>query len=68
MSVLPTTAPAKVIVLGQTASTIQSSFNLPALQGTAGFIKKGKVDKAAGTVKDKVGDAADAAKDVVGKD
>jgi uncharacterized protein YjbJ (UPF0337 family) len=30
--------------------------------------REGKVDQAAGTVKDKVGDAADAAKDVVGKD
>jgi uncharacterized protein YjbJ (UPF0337 family) len=29
---------------------------------------EGKVDQAAGTVKDKVGDAADKAKDVVGKD
>jgi uncharacterized protein YjbJ (UPF0337 family) len=29
---------------------------------------EGKVDRAAGTVKDKVGDAADKAKDVVGKD
>ena len=30
--------------------------------------REGKVDQAAGTVKDKVGDAADKAKDVVGKD
>jgi uncharacterized protein YjbJ (UPF0337 family) len=29
---------------------------------------EGKVDRAAGTVKDKVGDAADKAKDIVGKD
>jgi uncharacterized protein YjbJ (UPF0337 family) len=29
---------------------------------------EGKVDKATGTVKDKVGDASDAAKDVVNKD
>jgi uncharacterized protein YjbJ (UPF0337 family) len=29
---------------------------------------EGKVDRATGTVKDKVGDAADKAKDVVGKD
>jgi uncharacterized protein YjbJ (UPF0337 family) len=29
---------------------------------------EGKVDRASGTVKDKVGDAADKAKDVVGKD
>jgi len=29
---------------------------------------EGKVDRASGAVKDKVGDAADKAKDVVGKD
>jgi uncharacterized protein YjbJ (UPF0337 family) len=29
---------------------------------------EGKVDRASGTVKDKVGDAADKAKDVVGQD
>jgi uncharacterized protein YjbJ (UPF0337 family) len=29
---------------------------------------EGKVDKATGTVKDKVGDAGDKAKDVVGRD
>ena len=29
---------------------------------------EGKVDKASGTVKDKVGDAADKAKDLLGKD
>jgi uncharacterized protein YjbJ (UPF0337 family) len=30
--------------------------------------REGKVDRATGTVKDKVGDASDKAKDVVGKD
>jgi len=38
------------------------------LTGDKDLENEGKVDKAAGTVKDKVGDAADAAKDVVGKD
>lgn len=30
--------------------------------------REGKIDRAAGTVKEKIGDAANAAKDVVGKD
>ena len=38
------------------------------LTGDDKLKNEGKVDKAAGAVKDKVGDAADAAKDVVGKD
>ena len=38
------------------------------LTGDKGLQNEGKVDQAAGTVKDKVGDAADKAKDVVNKD
>jgi uncharacterized protein YjbJ (UPF0337 family) len=38
------------------------------LTGDDELKNEGKVDRAAGGVKDKVGDAADAAKDVVGKD
>ena len=38
------------------------------LTGDQDLKNEGKVDRAAGTVKDKVGDAADKAKDVVGKD
>ena len=38
------------------------------LTGDRDLKNEGKVDQASGTVKDKVGDAADAAKGVVGKD
>lgn len=38
------------------------------LTGDDELKNEGKVDQAAGSVKDKVGDVADAAKDVVGKD
>ena len=38
------------------------------LTGDKSLKNEGKVDKASGAVKDKVGDAADKAKDVVGKD
>ena len=38
------------------------------LTGDKDLQREGKVDQAAGTAKDKVGDAADAVKDVVGKD
>ena len=38
------------------------------LTGDKDLQREGKVDQAAGTVKDKVGDAADAAKDAVTKD
>lgn len=38
------------------------------LTGDDELKNEGKVDKASGTVKDKAGDAADKAKDVVGKD
>ena len=38
------------------------------LTGDDGLKREGKVDQAAGTVKDKVGDAADKAKDVVSGD
>jgi uncharacterized protein YjbJ (UPF0337 family) len=38
------------------------------LTGDDGLKNEGKVDRASGTVKDKVGDAADKAKDVVNKD
>ena len=38
------------------------------LTGDQSLKNEGKVDKATGTVKDKVGDAADAAKDVVNPD
>ena len=38
------------------------------LTGDKDLQREGKVDQAAGTAKDKVGDAADAGKDVVGKD
>ena len=38
------------------------------LTGDRDLKNEGKVDRASGTVKDKVGDAADAAKDVVRKD
>jgi uncharacterized protein YjbJ (UPF0337 family) len=38
------------------------------LTGDKGLKREGKVDKATGSVKDKVGDAADAAKDVVNPD
>jgi uncharacterized protein YjbJ (UPF0337 family) len=38
------------------------------LSGDDGLKNEGKVDRASGTVKDKVGDAADKAKDVVNKD
>ncbi len=39
-----------------------------ALTGDQDLKNEGKVDQATGTVKDKVGDAADAVKGVVGKD
>ncbi len=39
-----------------------------ALTGDDDLKNEGKVDQASGTVKDKVGDAADKAKDVVNKD
>ncbi len=39
-----------------------------ALTGDQDLKNEGKVDQATGTVKDKVGDAADAIKGVVGKD
>ncbi|HEX8103785.1 MAG TPA: CsbD family protein [Solirubrobacteraceae bacterium] len=38
------------------------------LTGDQDLKNEGKVDRATGTVKDKVGDAADALKGVVGKD
>jgi uncharacterized protein YjbJ (UPF0337 family) len=38
------------------------------LTGDKDLQREGKVDQATGTVKDKVGDAADKVKDVVGKD
>ncbi len=38
------------------------------LTGDKDLQREGKVDQASGTVKDKVGDAADAAKNVVRKD
>ena len=38
------------------------------LTGDQDLKNEGKVDRASGAVKDKVGDAADAVKDVVGKD
>ena len=38
------------------------------LTGDDGLQREGKVDQAAGSVKDKVGDAADKAKDVVSGD
>jgi uncharacterized protein YjbJ (UPF0337 family) len=38
------------------------------LTGDKSLKREGKVDKASGTVKDKVGDAADAAKDAVNPD
>jgi uncharacterized protein YjbJ (UPF0337 family) len=38
------------------------------LTGDKELKNEGKVDRASGTVKDKVGDAADAAKDVLRKD
>jgi uncharacterized protein YjbJ (UPF0337 family) len=38
------------------------------LTGDDSLKNEGKVDRASGTVKDKVGDAADKAKDVVNKD
>ena len=38
------------------------------LTGDRDLKNKGRVDKASGKVKDKVGDTADKAKDVVGKD
>ena len=38
------------------------------LTGDQELKNEGKVDKASGAVKDKVGDAADKAKDIVGKD
>lgn len=37
------------------------------LTGDDGLQREGKVDQATGTVKDKVGDAADKVKDVIGK-
>jgi uncharacterized protein YjbJ (UPF0337 family) len=39
-----------------------------ALTGDDGLKNEGKVDQAAGTVKDKVGDAADKVKDVLNPD
>ena len=39
-----------------------------ALTGDDGLKREGKVDRATGTVKDKVGDASDKVKDVVNKD
>jgi uncharacterized protein YjbJ (UPF0337 family) len=38
------------------------------LTGNQSLKNKGRVDKAAGKVKDKVGDAADKTKDAVGRD
>ncbi len=38
------------------------------ITGDRSLKNEGKVDRASGTVKDKVGDAADAAKDVVNPD
>jgi uncharacterized protein YjbJ (UPF0337 family) len=38
------------------------------LTGDDDLKREGKVDRASGTVKDKVGDASDKVKDVVGKD
>ena len=38
------------------------------LTGDRGLKREGKVDRASGTVKDKVGDAADKAKDAVNPD
>jgi uncharacterized protein YjbJ (UPF0337 family) len=38
------------------------------LTGDKDLQREGKIDQATGTVKDAVGDAADKAKDVVGKD
>lgn len=38
------------------------------LTGDKDLKNEGKVDRASGTVKDKVGDASDKAKDVIGKD
>jgi len=38
------------------------------LTGDEGLQREGKIDQATGTVKEKVGDAADKVKDVVGKD
>ncbi|HKG16710.1 MAG TPA: CsbD family protein [Solirubrobacteraceae bacterium] len=38
------------------------------LTGDKGLKREGKVDRATGSVKDKVDDAADKAKDVAGKD
>jgi uncharacterized protein YjbJ (UPF0337 family) len=38
------------------------------LSGDDGLKREGKVDRASGTVKDKVGDAGDKLKDVVNKD
>jgi uncharacterized protein YjbJ (UPF0337 family) len=38
------------------------------LTGDKDLKREGKVDQASGTVKDKVGDASDAAKDLLGKD
>ena len=38
------------------------------LTGDDSLKNEGKVDRASGTVKDKVGDAADKAKDVINKD
>ncbi|WP_028068100.1 CsbD family protein [Solirubrobacter soli] len=39
-----------------------------ALTGDDGLKREGKVDRASGTVKDKVGDAADKVKDTVNRD
>ena len=38
------------------------------LSGDDGLKREGKVDRATGTVKDKVDDASDKAKDIAGKD
>jgi uncharacterized protein YjbJ (UPF0337 family) len=38
------------------------------LTGDKDLQREGKIDQATGTVKDKVGDAADKAKDILGKD
>jgi uncharacterized protein YjbJ (UPF0337 family) len=38
------------------------------LTGDKDLKNEGKVDRASGTVKDKVGDAADSVKDAIGKD
>ena len=38
------------------------------LSGDKGLKREGKVDRASGTVKDKVGDAADKVKDTVNRD